>query len=644
MTKLFIDFETRSPVDIKVSALARYIEVAEVLVFGFMFEGQLPQSLQSFGGHFELPKEVKAHVKAGGIVVAHNAYFEHEVWNEICVPRFGWPRLSIEQMSCTMARAYAQGFPGSLDEACKAAGLEHQKDKKGKAVMLRLAKPKANGTFDETPEKLDLTAAYCRQNLKATEALDAYLRPLSESERQVWYLDYEINKRGIALDQTAFKKALVFAQNEKIYLTKQIQELTSGKIQSTQSPKSLIGWLQEQGVKTKSVDKGSVDYILARPSTPPLVRKVLQVRQFAAKSSTAKLDKMKAGVSLDGRLRFQTQYHGAATGRFAGRHVQIQNLPTGNLKAADVEKFLNALTHEKISRDEIELLYGPPLNAISSAIRGFFIPAEGHWFYRADFASIEARVLAWLAGEEKTLNVFRTHGKLYETEAASFFNSPIETITPDQRNLGKVMVLAFGYQGGTHAFHRSAAKYKLQYSEEIAERAMSTWRSQNQQIVSFWYELENKAREAIGKPGVEISCRKCSFKKIHEHLYLALPSKRLLCFPFAKMDYDGKGRVKIHYETLIKGKWKPTSTYGGSLANNVTQATARDLLVAALFRLKKHGYPTVFHVHDEVICEVPKSDNEKSLKEFNEIMSLTPSWATDLPVKAEGFRGERFRK
>ena len=303
-------------------------------------------------------------------------------------------------------------------------------------------------------------------------------------------------------------------------------------------------------------------------------------------------------------------------------------------------------------RDEIDMLYGPPMTVVSDCIRSFLMAAPKHDFIAADFASIEARVLAWLAGEESVLKIFRTHGKIYEHAASNIYRTPIERITKQQRQIGKVAILALGYGGGKLAFSKMGKNYGVEVSESVAETIKNAWRGANRNIVSYWYGLEDAAKMAVQSPKsihkVGASGREVRFKKNGSFLWCMLPTGRALCFPYAKL--QGKlDKFGVYRENLVYNWVSPTTlkfeeieTYGGKLAENVTQAVARDLLSEAMLRLEKNRYKVVMHVHDEIVCEVPEKFG--SVEEMCNLMCDLPSWAKDLPVQAEGWRGKRFRK
>lgn len=306
-------------------------------------------------------------------------------------------------------------------------------------------------------------------------------------------------------------------------------------------------------------------------------------------------------------------------------------------------------------RDHIDLLHGPPLTVLSDCLRGFLVAKKNHDLIAVDFSAIEARVIAWLSGEEKVLDIFRGHGKIYEAAAADIYRTTIDTVTKDQRQIGKVAVLALGYGGGVKAFQTMAPNYGVIVEDKEALRIRDMWRATHPKIVRYWYDCERAVRQALLRPGVTFSAgpkyREVKYKKSGSFLWCQLPSKRVLCYPYAKLgnftaDWGTMYDVIMYMGTSSRAgfskKWEQQKTYGGKLVENITQATARDLLAEAIVRLEERNYPVVMHVHDEVVCEVKKDFG--SVKEVEKIVSEIPDWAQGLPITAEGWRGKRYRK
>lgn len=702
MTKLHIDFETRSTVDLKVAGLDNYSrhESTAPWCLGFVFDDKIGVNIMPFGSG--PPTDAAPlmgalrHIMAGGVVYAHNAAFELAIWNNICVPRYGYPPLAHEQMRCTMAMAYAQALPGSLEKAAAAVGIVEQKDLVGGRLMLQMAKPRevydcrecdgtglrswAQGkgrkiepildhcpdcggvgkqtTWWDEPDKLQTLYEYCRQDVRVERELEKRLMPLSADEQALWVLDQKINQRGVHIDLPSVKAALQIVASEKSRLDEEMRDATKGFVSVCSEVKRIGDWLRLQGVELPGLAKADVLDALAIDGLASECRRVLLLRQEAGKTSTAKLRAMAEATSqTDNRQRGVLQYHGAATGRWAGRRIQPQNLPRPIFKLKEIE---DAIAHfaDRDACGYLDVFFGTPLSVVSSSLRSLINAAPGHDLLAADFASIEGRGLAWLAGDELKLKRFRdydagTGPDIYRMTAALILGKRVEDVTDEERQIyGKVPELACGYQGGLGAFKTMAKTYLVEVSDEVAERAKTGWRAAHPAIVNYWYKLEEAALSAVLHAGQKYSAgakgREVTFKVSGSFLWCKLPSKRVLCYPYPTVKAIetpwGEMKDQVHYMTVdgLTNKWVETHTYGGKLAENVTQAICRDLLVAAIRQAESNGYPVVLHVHDEVVSEVPKDFG--SLEEFEEACSTMPAWADGLPVVAKGWRGERYRK
>lgn len=650
MEPTHIDFETRSAVDLPAAGLHIYATHPSTDIHCMAY------SVADHVGLIwkpQLPDAIRKHVINGGEIVAHNAVFELAIWNNVCVPRYGWPVLKPEQCRCTMAQAYAMGLPASLEHAAAAVGIDAQKDMQGSRIMLQLSKPKADGSFwqfADDPEKFERLYEYCKQDVRVEMELDSRLMRLSPSEREVWLMDQRINNYGIYVDLQSIDKAIAIVDAEKKRLDKEMLMVTGGVVGKCSEVQLLVKWIRSQGVELKGLAKADVLDALNTDDVPPSVRKALKLRQEAARSSTAKLTAMKERASVDGRVRGCFQYHGAATGRWAHRGIQPGNLPRPR-KDTKQHHIDDVIAH-LADRDYIDINYGPVMDAMADSIRAMICAPPGRKLIAMDFSAVEARALAWLAGQESILDIFRTHGLIYEHAAAGIYNKPIEAVTKDERQIGKVAVLALGYGGGVGAFQSMARVYGVHVSDERADSIKTAWRDANPAIVRYWKDLEGAAINAVDygcltKAGPE--GRQVEFRLSGSFLWCKLPSGRVLCYPYpvikeVETPWGSKNNA-LTYMAIngVTRKWEETNTYGGALAENVTQALSACLLRDAMVRTEKSGYAITMHVHDEIVIEVDE-DDATALHTLEEVMSHVPDWAKGLPLGAEGWEGKRYRK
>lgn len=642
--KTHIDFETFGPEDLLSSGLSKYVKTAEILCMAYATDGKEPK-LWTPGEPF--PSDIDMNSE----FYAHNAPFEFAVWNEIGVKVHGFPPLPIEKLNCTMAMAYTHSMPGSLEKLSPALGIDKAKDMAGSKVMMQLSKPRVlkDGTVTrwfkaDVPEKFEKLYAYCIQDVVVETASEERMLPLTPEEKEVWILDHKINNRGIQIDIPSVKKAMAIIKDEKERLNDEIYEVSGRKVHTTNAVADITEYLEARGIKIESVKKSDVTDLL-NSELPDDCRRILELRREGAKSSTAKLTAMIKRVEADGRIRNIHQYHGAGTGRWAGRGVNFQNLPRPSLKEEQIEQAISSFGK---GAEYIDMFFGSPLSVISDCIRSLVTAAPGKDLLVVDFAAIEARVLAWLAGQESILEVFRTHGKIYEAQAAGIYNVKMENVTKDQRQIGKVAILALGYQGGVGAFQSMAKNYGVVVSDERADDIKVAWRKANSQTVKYWYALDEAAVNAVMNPGVNFKAghkeRQVTYRVSGSFLMCRLPSGRVLYYPYPKIEVNKFNRDAVTYmgEHPKTKKWSRLSFYGGLAAENITQAVSRDLLAAAMLRLERKCYEVVMHVHDEIVCEVDEKFG--TLKNMINIVCELPAWAKDLPIAAEGYRAKRYRK
>lgn len=650
---LHIDFETRSACDLKAKGLACYIEdpTTEIILMSYAFgDGEI----YTWYSHEPFPPAVALWVESGQSVAGHNFSFEWALWNYIGIPKHGIPvPLKIEQGVCTQAMAYAIAVPPSLEKAALALGISKQKDMAGSRLMMKMCKPKADGGWHTDPEDLKRLAEYCRQDVEVEREISKRIPWLKEEEQSLWVLDQIINWRGIQVDKPALEKAVIIIENEKAKLDSDMRVATNGEVMSCTATKQLTEYLKAKGIDVESVDKATIVEILSTKNLSPEDRMVCLLRQEGSKSSTAKLEAMLQRASSDNRVRGTMQFHGAsATGRWAGRGVQIHNFPRCNYDDATLDAIFNFIHGADLA---LSPTVPSPITAISNSLRAFIVAADGYRLIGCDYKSIESRILAWLAGEFWKVKLFEDGGDPYVKGAIDIFKLKTPGCTKDQRQVGKVAELACGFQGGVAAIQVMASAFGIKMTDEEAEKIKKAWRFAHPNIENFWFKLERAAMAAVRNPGKVFEVHSNSiggpsikYKQSGSFLLCKLPSGRCISYPYPKVEQIETpwGALKDGLTYMgtdsVSHKWERQKAYGGLLAENVTQAVGRCLLGEALKRLEHAGYPVVFHVHDEAVAEV--MDGRGSVGEMEKIMSVRPAWAKGLPIAVEGFEGKRYTK
>lgn len=655
MKTLHLDYETRSVLDLKEVGLHNYAKHAST---------DLWCAAYSFGSDPDLwlpgqpcPPAIVEHVKAGGAIAAWNAPFEMELWREVAAPKYGWPAPKAEQFHCSMAAAYAMGLPGALEDAALALGLPVLKDTEGRSLMLRMSRPRSKPGeplrwWDEL-EKLKRLAAYCQQDARVEMVAGERLLPLSNSERRVWLMDYAINQRGVKVDQPSAKAAITLVEKVKERCNAELGRITGGAVQSATALPALKEWLAGKGVPVEGLAKQDVADLLAG-NLPDECRAALVLRQEAGKASTAKLTPMVAKAGADGRLHGLLQYHGAATGRWAGRGVQVHNLIRDVPDAEVVERILALVRAGQI--EAIDMIYGPPMGVVSRCLRGFFIPGEGNVLIAGDYNAIESRGCAWFSGESWKVKAFEEIDRgasygIYEMTAGKILGRPPSEIKGrDRQVFGKTPELAFQYGGGVGAWRA----FDKQLPEEEVRKVLAGWREQHPRVKATWYALEKAAVNAVRTPGEVFTAghpgRQVKYKKVGSFLWCLLPSGRALCYPYPKLlegEYgpqltyfkvpaqDAKDKGKLVDDPKNSSNWARVKTYGGSLMENVIQAICRDILAEAMLSMHDKGAAIVLHIHDEIVLEVAREKADGARRAMQEIMTTPPAWAKGFPLAAK---------
>ena len=651
MKLLHIDIETYCDLDVSDVGVYRYAEddSFKIILFAYSFDGEpvtvIDCSNDEYPGE-SIPARVwKALTDPSILKIAHNANFEY-----VCIETYYGIDLDLTQWFCTMIAAAYLGLPLGLDKVGQVLGLSEQKDARGKALITFFCKPckptKKNGgrTLNlpgHDPEKWDEFKAYNAQDVRTEKQVYEYVSRfpgLPEEEREYWVLDQVINATGIAIDRDFIEAAVETNKRFTKDVHDELINLTG--VDNPNSLPQLKRWLfRELGYEVHSLGKDYLTDAIDGALLPKHVERVLRLRQFASKTSIAKYDTMLAYAQKDGRIRGLLQFYGAnRTGRFSGRGVQVQNL-----KRTLKHGLLTA--REAVVKGIADLLYDDVPDVISKLTRTALVASEGCSLVVSDFAAIEARVVAWLAGEDWVLDVFNSHGKIYEATAANMFNVQLEMITKesDLRAKGKVATLALGYQGSTGALITMGA-LREGLDEAELPALVSAWRSANPRIVKLWREVEGAAKHVI-KNKTSYILRKpyCTIKFVYDrgYLFIELPSGRRLAYYGASVD---KGRLSYWGIDQTKKIWCKQDTYGGSLVENITQAVTRDCLCDAMLRIHHAGYPILMHVHDEIISEARDADAPATLEKMNKIMAVPPVWAKGLPLKGDGYISKYYKK
>lgn len=660
---LSIDVETKSSVDIGKAGLYRYVqsEDFEILLFAYQLDEGEVFIVDLANGEKIPPLIVDALSNPFVLKHAYNAAFE---W--YCLNRAGYVT-PLNEWRCTMIHGLYCGYTAGLDATGRAIGLPQDKLKlnTGKALIRYFCVPckptKSNGnrTWNlpkHAPEKWELFKAYCKQDVvtehEILKRLSAFPVPLEEEE--LWQQDIRMNAFGVKVDTDLIEGALTIGSISHSELMGEAGEITG--LSNPNSTVQLKAWIEKEltngwnrKVELPGLKKEDVTALLECKDIPENVRRVLEIRQQLGKTSVKKYTAMETARGTDDRVRGLTQYYGAnRTGRWAGRLVQLQNLPRNYISTLD---YARNLVKEK-NYAGIKFLYGNVPDTLSQLIRTAFIPSKEHKFVVADFSAIEARVIAWLAGEQWVNEVFATHGKIYEATASQMFHVPIEKIVKGNpeyslRQKGKVATLALGYQGGTAALVAMGA-LNMGLTEEELPDIVQRWRNANPRIRDLWYAVENAALAAMqtaqpqGINGL-IFRYEGELEYGQSFLTVQLPSGRKLFYPKPFLQENQFGKMAIHYYTVGQQtkKWEVTSTYGGKMTENIVQAIARDCLAETLKRIDALGLQVVFHVHDEVIIDAPMN---VTVEEICGLMAEPITWAPGLILKGAGFESSYYMK
>lgn len=643
MDTLAIDIETYSDVSLPDCGVHRYAasEQFEILLFAYSLNDEPTQIIDLASGE-KIPDEIMEYLTDDSVIkTAYNAAFERN-----CINRFFGLSLKPEGWRCTLVQASMLSLPLSLEGVGEALNLDKKKMSEGKDLIRYFCMPckptKANGGRtrnlpSDAPEKWELFKTYCIRDVDVEKQIRNKLAkfPIPDREQKLYCMDQRINDRGIMVDQELIGHAVACDLLYKETVTKKAYEISG--LENPNSASQLKDWLNEKGIEVDSLAKAAVEELVE--NTQGDVAEMMKLRLAMSKTSVKKYEAMERSVCPDGRVHGLLQFYGAnRTGRWAGRLVQIHNLPQNHMEDLELARSL-----VKEGRyDLVELLYDSTPDVLSELIRTAFVARPGCRFIVSDFSAIEARVMGYLAGEGWVMEEFRGAGKIYEQTASKMFHIPIEEITKGSpyRARGKVASLACQYGGAEGALISMGALNFVE--EEELKGLVQSWRTANPHIVNYWYEIDGAVKAAVK----ERKMTKVGMVTVYYQsgmLKIALPSGRVMSYVRPRMTVNRFGSESVSYEGIgTNRKWTRIESYGAKFCENIVQATARDVLAEAMLRLEKKGFDIVCHIHDEVVLEVP--EGASSVEEVNEIMAVCPDWCEGLPLKAAGFESPFYKK
>lgn len=688
-TRLGVDWETKSAFDLikgGAHAYARHPST-DVLCAAYAFDDEEPEV---WTPGQPVPQRVIDYVlNSNGPIFAFNSEFERQLWIHVLGPKHGWPVPPLERFHCTASMAAAMALPRRLGDVVKALGLDEEKDDTGRRIMLQLSRPRSRQGEPirwwepaDVPEKFARLYSYCANDVVIERAAGKKMRPLSAQEREIWLENCRVNERGLPVDLDSVKAALTIVGKAVDALNAELSGLTRHRVSSVNQVGLLTEWLREQGVDVESLDKAHLKEALTRDLAPH-VRRALEIRQEAAKSSTAKLKAFQTAACADGRIRGTIRYHAASTGRDGGELVQPQNFPRPLLKAGEIDTVFEAMK----ARDPAWLeLWGSPMTVLSWCLRGMICAPEGQLIYSGDLSNIEGRVAAWLGGEQWKLDAFRAYDAgagpdLYLLAAAGMLGLALSMIDDEQRQIGKVSELSLQFQGGHGAFITMGAnygitpemvtpvikaatdpdlwaatverydpknRYGLGLDEWVALRVtVDAWRAKHPGIVEQWGVCEAAAINAVMQPGKAFQAGRLSYACAGGILWCKLPNGKLLSYvdPQLKDIETPWGAMKrgLTYMSLnsMTRRYERTKSYGGLLFQNGVQAIAREIIMEAKLRMRDRGWPCILKVHDEVVCLMEPGVD---LADYIAELSAVPDWASGLPIAAKAVSGRRYGK
>ena len=634
-----IDFETRSTIDLTEQGLDIYAndKSTEVLCIAF---GTTPETVKVKSPQNPSTNELwplMQHVSKGGKIQAWNAMFEYAIWNCVCVPKYGWPELKLEQCIDTMAWAAANNVPQALGDAAIFMDANQQKDTHGRFLIQKLCKPKRDGKFNNDPMLMEELFRYCAQDVRTEMAIGSVLRPLTAAEQDIWTLTQRINLRGVPVDPQELHNAVLAVVRAQDALDNECVSLTGCK---PSERAKLLAWVNAQGVKMDDLTAESVEKML-QCSIHTRVKKALELRQEGSQTSVAKYAKMME-IQREGRIRNTLVYHGASTGRWASRGgLNLQNIARPTISDEDIERAIPNV----FGRGE------GTMQELSSLVRSAISAPLGQTFVDVDFSSIENRVGVYLAGQTDKVELFRMGLDEYKAFASSsLYNVTYDEVTKEQRQIAKSAVLGCMFGQGAKGLVAYAQGMGVDLSEIQSQKAVNAYRNDYSRVKEFWYECQDAAMKSIQNPNDMIEASKLRFMFAKDVLWMKLPSGRFICWRDPKIEEqltpwgDMREGVTVVNQNTFTRKWGRNMLIGSSIFQSAVQGTARDMLAEACLLLEKNGFEVLNLIHDEVLMLVDESQAESALDRVITLMTTPPKWASDFPLAAEGWVGKRYRK
>ena len=640
MTTYSIDFETRSHIDLADQGLDIYSNdpTTEVLCIAF---GTSPDNVHVSSPHDLYPEEdFLDHVRMGGKIQAWNAMFEYAIWNCVCVPKYGWPPLKLEQCIDTMAMAAANNIPQALGDAAIFMDADHKKDTRGRLLIQKLCKPQRNGTFNEDPAFMAELFAYCQADVRAEMAIGSVLRPLTDVEQEVWTLTQRINLRGVPVDPNELHNAVLAVVRAQDAIDNECIALTGCK---PSERAKLLDWINKMMIEPlPDLTAETVEKTLKLEHLFKPLRRALELRQEGSQTSVAKYAKMME-IQRDGKIRNTLVYHGASTGRWASRGgLNLQNIARPSLEDLEIEVAIPRVFNEGIGT----------MQELSSLVRSAIVAPEGKTFVDVDFSSIENRVGVYLAGQKDKVELFRKGLDEYKVFASeSLYRVPYDEVTKDQRQVSKSAVLGAMFGQGAKGLVKYAGGMGVTLSEGQAKGAVDNYRASYAKVKNLWALCETAAIDAVQNPGTAFSAgQKIKMKMAKQALWMQLPSGRLICWQRPQLELlttpwgSEKLGVTVHSQNTYTRQWGRNALIGSSLFQSAVQGTARDFLASAMLNLEINNYEIVNSIHDEVLLLVEEQNGESAMEDVIRIMTTPPSWAADFPLAAEGWISRRYKK